>query len=64
VTEYRETLKRRAARASSALMPDLLVFLVDHAETWSVEQALLAAALLAQYQEEAKLGPPPPELAR
>jgi hypothetical protein len=64
VAEYRETLKRRNARQSTALAPELLAFLVERADAWSVEQTLLAAALLAQYQEEATLQPPPPELAR
>lgn len=64
VTEYRETLKRRAARESSALPPKLLTHLVEQTATWSVDQTLLAAALLAQYQDEAKLRPPLPELTR
>ena len=60
---YRAALARRAERHSRAEPPRLLAFLVEQPQ-WSVDQALLAAALLAQYEHEAKLAPPPPGLAQ
>jgi len=64
VRAYREALARRAERQSRSDPPRLLVFLVEQQASWSSDQTLLAAALLAQYEREAKLAPPPPDLAR
>ncbi len=61
---YRAALARRAQRQSRSEPPRLLVFLIDKQPTWSTDQTLLAAALLAQYEHEAKLAPPPAELAQ
>ena len=63
-TGYRAALARRAERQSRSEPPRLLVFLIDKVPTWSTDQTLLAAALLAQYEHEARLAPPPTELAR
>lgn len=60
---FRATLARRAERRSVAEPPRLLTFLAEQPR-WSTDQTLLAAALLAQYEHEAKLAPPPPGLAR
>ncbi|MBA3698404.1 MAG: hypothetical protein H0W78_06095 [Planctomycetes bacterium] len=62
VQGYRAALARRAERQSRSAPPRLLVFLVDHQPQWSNDQTLLAAALLAQYEHEAKLAAPPPTL--
>jgi hypothetical protein len=61
VEAYRATLVRRDERRSRAQAPRLLVFLVTVPQ-WNAEQTLLAAALLAQYEHEARLEPPPPGL--
>lgn len=61
---YRAALARRAERQSRSEPPRLLAFLIEQQPSWSTDQTLLAAALLAQYEHEAKLAPPPPELAR
>ena len=61
---YRAALARRAERQSRSEPPRLLVFLIDKQPTWSTDQTLLAAALLAQYEHEARLAAPPTELAR
>jgi hypothetical protein len=61
---YRAALARRAQRQSRSEPPRLLVFLIEKQPTWSTDQTLLAAALLAQYEHEAKLAPPPAELAQ
>lgn len=61
VEAYRATLARRDERRSRAQAPRLLVFLVTLPQ-WNAEQTLLAAALLAQYEHEARLEPPPPGL--
>ena len=63
-TGYRAALARRAERQSRSEPPRLLVFLIDQQLTWSTDQTLLAAALLAQYEQEARLAAPPTELAR
>jgi hypothetical protein len=63
-TGYRAALARRAQRQSLSEPPRLLVFLIDKVPTWSTDQTLLAAALLAQYEHEARLAPPPAELPR
>lgn len=62
VQGYRAALARRAERQSRSAPPRLLVFLVDHQPQWSNDQTLLAAALLAQYEHEARLAAPPPTL--
>jgi hypothetical protein len=64
VQAYRDALARRAERQSHSEAPRLLVFLVEQQTPWSIDQTLLAAALLAQYEHEAKLAPPPPDLTR
>lgn len=61
---YRAALARRAQRQSRSEPPQLLVFLIDQQPDWSTNQTLLAAALLAQYEHEARLAPPPAELAQ
>ena len=63
VEGFRAALARRAERQSRAEPPRLLAFLVEQPQ-WSADQTLLAAALLAQYEHEARLAPPPPGLAR
>jgi hypothetical protein len=55
---FGNALKRRTAKGSTSLPPRLLVFLVERQPTWSVDQVLLASALLAQYEHEALLVPP------
>lgn len=60
---FRAALARRAERQSRAEPPRLLTFLVAQPQ-WTTDQTLLAAALLAQYEHEARLTPPPPGLAR
>ena len=62
IAGYRETLKRKAQRPTAPNAPQLLAQLVEHTPTWTIAQCLLAEALLAQYQQEAKLAPPAPEL--
>jgi len=62
VLGYRDALARRAERQSRSEPPRLLVFLIDQQATWSIDQTLLAKALLAQYEHEAKLAAPPPGL--
>lgn len=62
VAGFRETLKRKAQRPSAPQAPQLLVQLVEHTPTWTIAQCLLAEALLAQYQQEARLAPPAPGL--
>lgn len=62
VAGWRETLKRKAQRPSAPAAPQLLVQLVEHTPAWTTAQCLLAEALLAQYQQEARLGPPKPGL--
>lgn len=64
VEAYRAALARRIERQSRSEPPRLLVFLVEKQSPWSTDQTLLAAALLAQYEHEAKLKAPPPDLAR
>ena len=59
---YRETMKRKAQRPSAPNPPHLLTQLIEHTPTWTIAQCLLAEALLAQYQQEAKLAPPAPGL--
>ncbi len=61
---YHNTLKRRAAKQSTAQAPTLLVFLIEKSPTWSVDQTMLAAALLAQFEDEAKLALPTTNLAQ
>lgn len=61
---YRAALARRAQRESRSEPPRLLVFLIDKQPAWTTDQTLLAAALLAQYEHEARLAPPPAELRR
>jgi hypothetical protein len=61
---YRAALVRRAQRQSRSEPPRLLVFLIDRQPAWTIDQTLLAAALLAQYEHEARLAPPPAELPR
>ena len=61
---YRAALARRAQRESRSEPPRLLVFLIDKQPAWTTDQTLLAAALLAQYEHEARLAPPPAELPR
>ncbi len=62
ISGYRETLKRKAQRPSAPDAPHLLVQLVEHTPAWTIAQCLLAEALLAQYQQEAKLAPAAPGL--
>jgi hypothetical protein len=62
VAGYRETMKRKAQRPTAPNAPLLLGQLVDRTPTWTIAQCLLAEALLAQYQQEAKLAPPAPGL--
>lgn len=64
VEAYQNALKRRAARHGTSKPPQLLVFLVEQTTQWSRDQTLLAAALLAQYEQEARLAEPAPGLAR
>ncbi len=64
VEAYRAALARRDQRQSRSQPPKLLVFLVEQRAQWSPDQTLLAAALLSQYEHEAKLTPPPAELPR
>lgn len=64
VDAYRAALARRDERQSTSQPPKLLVFLIDRQAQWSSDQTLLAAALLSQFEHEAKLTPPPPELPR
>lgn len=64
VEAYRAALGRRDARGSRSQPPKLLVFLIEKKPQWSHDQTLLAVALLSQYEHEAKLTPPPAELAR
>ncbi len=64
VEAYHNAQKRRAARQGTSQPPRLLVFLIDQQPQWSRDQTLLAAALLAQYEQEARLGEPTPGLAR
>ena len=59
---YRAALARKAQRESRSEPPRLLVFLIERQPTWSTDQTLLAAALLAQYEHEARLPPPAAEL--
>jgi hypothetical protein len=59
---WRETMKRKAQRPAAPAAPQLLVQLVDQVPTWTTAQCLLAEALLAQYQQEARLAPPAPGL--
>jgi len=61
---YQNALKRRAAKHSTAQAPRLLVFLIDKLPRWSVDQTMLAAALLAQFEDEAKLSLPTTNLAQ
>lgn len=63
VEGYRAALARREERRSRAEPPRLLVHLVGQAQ-WTTDQTLLAAALLAQYEQEARLAPPPVGLQR
>lgn len=63
IAGYRAALARRSERRSRAEPPRLLAFLAEHPQ-WSTDQTLLAAALLTQYEHEAKLAPPPPGLAQ
>jgi hypothetical protein len=63
VQGYRAALARRAERQSRSEPPRLLVFLIEKQPMWSTDQTLLAAALLAQYEQEAKLAAPPAGLA-
>jgi hypothetical protein len=62
IAGYRAALARRMERRSRSEPPRLLTFLAEQPQ-WSADQTLLAAALLAQYEQEAKLAPPPPGLA-
>ncbi len=64
VEAYQNALKRRAARQGTSMAPQLLVFLIDQQAQWSRDQTLLAAALLAQYEQEARLTESTPGLAR
>lgn len=64
VEAYQNALKRRAARQGTSTAPLLLVFLVDQQASWSLDQTLLAAALLAQFEHEAQLTEPTPGLTR
>jgi hypothetical protein len=64
VDAYRAALARRAERRSPSDPPKLLVHLVERQSPWSIDQTLLAAALLSQYEHEAKLTPAPPALPR
>jgi hypothetical protein len=59
---WRDTLKRKAQRPSAPAAPLLLVQLAERTPAWTTAQCLLAEALLAQYQQEAKLAPPAPGL--
>jgi hypothetical protein len=61
---YNDALKRRAAKQSTAQAPTLLVFLVEKLPQWSIDQTILAAALLAQFEDEAHLVLPTTDLAR
>jgi hypothetical protein len=61
---YQSALKRRAAKGSVAQPPTMLVHLIDHQQKWSIDQTMLAAALLAQFEDEAKLNLPTTDLAR
>lgn len=61
---YRAALARRAQRGSRSEPPRLLVFLIDRQPVWTTDQTLLAAALLAQYEHEARLAAPPAGLPR
>lgn len=63
VQGYRDALARRVERQSRSEPPRLLVFLIEKQPAWSTDQTLLAAALLAQYEHEAKLAAPPVGLA-
>ena len=64
VEAYQNALKRRAARQGTSVAPRLLVFLIEQQAQWSADQTLLAAALLAQYEQEARLTESKPGLAR
>ena len=61
---YQNALKRRAAKQSTAQAPTLLVFLIEKLPKWSIDQTMLAAALLAQFEDEAKLVLPTTNLAQ
>jgi hypothetical protein len=60
---FHATLHRRAA--TDRAEPPLLLTMLEHASApWSIGQCLLFDALLVQYQQEAGLERPEPELAR
>jgi hypothetical protein len=52
---YANALKRRVAKRSKAEAPALLVFLIEKTQAWSANQTMLAAALLVQFEQEARL---------
>ena len=54
---FQAALKRRAARQSTSEPPRLLTFLLDKVPQWTVDQTLLASALLVQFEHEAQLVP-------
>ena len=63
LADWRELQGRRATLRATQEPPRLLVWLVAH-EPWTTGQGLLAEALLRQYESEAGLAAPEPELAR
>jgi hypothetical protein len=63
LADWRDLLGRRATLQRTQQPPRLLAWLVAH-EPWSTGQALLAEALLRQYENEAGLDAPDPVLAR
>jgi hypothetical protein len=55
VEAYADARKRAEAKSSRLNPPTLLTFLMDQQPQWTREQIILAAALLAQWEDEAKL---------
>jgi hypothetical protein len=52
---YNAARQRAEAKKSRLQPPKLLTFLIDQQPAWTREQIILAAALLAQWEDEAKL---------
>lgn len=63
LADWRELLRRRASLHATQEPPRLLAWLVTH-EPWTTGQALLAEALLRQYENEAGLTTAETGLAR